>query len=1715
MTATIPQNFVELALDDGPTEPEPTWTDFTKRVKAISFASAGRQQDREDVAGGSLRVLFRDDDRVLDPRNLAGPYFGKLKPMKRIRWRWPNSGYAIADVTATLSGNEITDELRETGTTGDGRPRRVTSNDFDVTQLGQTTLSAGVNSSVTTLPITAWQEEWPGNSAFRIMVDQETMIVTGGFGTTSLTVVRGVAQAWGTAQAAAAHSDGATVTTAFSPPDVWEFKAASLGGKFADQAQLVTTPAGHRALKMIVHPGDQNDAADATRERIEGNFTAAGDTGEMHFYGFSNEYPADFAANNFGCFIGQIGPNHNSGTAAVYLRVNSNDVFELGFNAGVLNVSTFVGTNTTAYQFNDVPVSKSVRHDFIVGIEWKLTATGRLVLYHREEGQPWRRLLNLSGIVTSSSLSGVTPAIKRKHGIYRNAHATATNYLYLSNVRQATSWEDVQFEDPPAHDSSIGIWPAATNLLTAALNQGGGTAATVDDADYQFMGAAMQLSTFDAVNDNAFRTFSGLTIGNVYTDSIWVDREEIDARFLKLQIRNAANSATVAEVNVPRKKGLQRVQITWTAAETSGRVRLICTDATNLPIRVWHGRPQLETGAIATPFAGFGTRAASRAQLPSTGWSATQGWAAMLVRTGWAAGDPTATGGNVLELFNWRASATEQILAYWDDAAQVWKFNRVHSGSGTSASASAPLPRVGSLALVVVAWTATQVKISVNGSAFVTASNSVIPTGLPATIDVGSLGGSSEFLRGSVKWFTWGFGTLTDADASSLFDAYVIGLGEPAPTNLVWASAANVQGMWSAETETYVVKSDLIRFQGFINSFPPTWGVRRTEVEIQASDAFKALSLFPLPKSNPDFTDYNDVVSARKPGFFFLLNEQAGTKVAHHVRKRKRREHETRRHYRKHGIHHWKTRVTRFDADGMTGPPGVYKNTPQLAQPGLIIGEPDFSTRFRRAQAEHVIIPLDDADDSPQGSLTLEAWISPDSIVTSGSGNRNAIWSGPPLSFGSNLHAFMLYISSDVLIGDFPDVGGFNPFPSVTQAWVPGRIYYVAVTVDESLEATAVVGDVTNETFTVGTPVSLASVGALITTPYRLKIGGADDSAYYFDGRIAKAAIYQRGLSPNGALADHFESGAFRGFAQHASGTRISEILDLVGAWTGSGGGGGAPAPAQSGFKGLRVDSQLSLANLQTTLDDAVAMGAEIIRFSAFWDNIETSDNVYNWTKHDNVVAECQARGLKIVFHIAQTPTWAVAGGGWTPPTTTTQLNQWKSFLQTMAARYGTDVDLYEIWNEPNGASFWNSASAQSAWPAEYAKVLRYAHDGLKAGNAAVRISAMNTNRGLVSGYMNEVYDALEADVGIPTCQANNYYFDVLSVHPYALTHSPSFAAGGDDIADAWGGVIGRSFLDYRRARDLVHTREGVWKDVYLGEFGYNTDGSSNNGPVADATRATYVQMAFDAIRADGFVIGLSWYAWKQATSAWDIDGTLTGAAFAAVDPAPPVASSPEPTPLRLLDAGRRQVQPVRQGGQLALSEIAETVAAEDGLFTVRDNRFIFLDSDYRDRWPYSQISATFADDPFDDEYLALAPEPSYDESRLVTSVSGSMLGSEDTQVVTDAVAEGEYLPREDDLGDLICVSDADVLAIVQDRLARSKDAEYRIESLTIEPFRDARLWNQVLARGFQDRILFVRRGIEVGTAFAQDSRIEHVEDELDLRSETPSWRTTWRLSPA
>ncbi len=720
----------------------------------------------------------------------------------------------------TLSGNEITDAVRKTGTSGDMRPIRFPVMEADCEICDRTTLSGAMTNVQTTIPLTALPSKWPTGSSFRVMVDKETILVKPD-GTLNPPCVRGVAQRWATAQAAAAHSSGAVVSNWI---DGWMLgtassKAYSLGGIPSDQIQIVSDIVrnGTRAWKMIVRPGDANDAADLTRERAEMARLGLGELGERWYHSWSTYLPVGFHANQTfpGATIFQLGPNYGQGSPAMAVRVNQansgppphlgENYFRIVFNTGVDAVG-YIGTYTN--QFDIVYATEGVWHDFILYVDWNLTS-GTVYILHRIAGGAWSKVFEVTGVPTSTDFAGLgTPSVQRRQGIYRPADASLTNYLYLDEVRAGTSIEDVLFDTLPLRDDSTGIWPGTTNLLANDTFTVAGTAVITSDATVPLFGVSSKKVDFLALSDYVHRTFSGLTIGTVYTASLWVKREEVDARLLTFAVRNAANSADVATTSVRAVRGWTRVQVTWTAAETSGRIRLIMTDTVNKPVRAWIGSSQVEAAQIATPYTPVGTvRSNARVQVPSDTLSPTAGWIAFRVRIPWGNANEPGAGSGLNRIWFWGDGA-ENFQLYYQESDNKFKAAKFKSSASIgTATVTRPLQDNGDdYITIVVRWDANTIALSVDGQPFVSVSAVGTPTvGGFTTFDLGRVSTSAtSYMYGSIFWAAWSKGTVTDADAASL---QANGIWKSSLSGQkgyrVWTGSTNLAARWNIQPGQY------------------------------------------------------------------------------------------------------------------------------------------------------------------------------------------------------------------------------------------------------------------------------------------------------------------------------------------------------------------------------------------------------------------------------------------------------------------------------------------------------------------------------------------------------------------------------------------------------------------------------------------------------------------------------------------------------------------------------------------------------------------------------------------------------------------------------------------------------------------------------------------------------------------------------------------------
>ncbi len=85
--------------------------------------------------------------------------------------------------------------------------------------------------------------------------------------------------------------------------------------------------------------------------------------------------------------------------------------------------------------------------------------------------------------------------------------------------------------------------------------------------------------------------------------------------------------------------------------------------------------------------------------------------------------------------------------------------------------------------------------------------------------------------------------------------------------------------------------------------------------------------------------------------------------------------------------------------------------------------------------------------------------------------------------------------------------------------------------------------------------------------------------------------------------------------------------------------------------------------------------------------------------------------GLEIIARVDNQPSWArgdrlFPGSG--PPD---DLDDWRIFLERLAARYKGRIQAYQIWNEPNLDREWGNRAPNAE---EYVELLRVAHQAIK-----------------------------------------------------------------------------------------------------------------------------------------------------------------------------------------------------------------------------------------------------------------------------------------------------------------------------------------------------------------------------------------------------------------
>jgi len=279
----------------------------------------------------------------------------------------------------------------------------------------------------------------------------------------------------------------------------------------------------------------------------------------------------------------------------------------------------------------------------------------------------------------------------------------------------------------------------------------------------------------------------------------------------------------------------------------------------------------------------------------------------------------------------------------------------------------------------------------------------------------------------------------------------------------------------------------------------------------------------------------------------------------------------------------------------------------------------------------------------------------------------------------------------------------------------------------------------------------------------------------------------------------------------------------------------GLPEPVSgSDVTPLCVNAALAQYNekeLAWALDLIDAGGFAWVRQTFSWARIEPTAGAYDWAAWDAIVEAATARHLRIIAVLDDAPTWA----GTPPPA-----DAFARFAAAFAARYGAQIDEYQVWNNPNLRDGWGSNPNPSA----YAHLLQQAAEAIRAADPGARILlgslAPTTEQGPENLSEGRFLERLYVAGAAP-------FFDILAVQAYGFDTGPD-----DRRVDE--GVLNFSRSILLRERMIAHG-DGE-KAVWASHLGWNAPSAGETipsiwGEVDAETQAAYTVAAIERARRE------------------------------------------------------------------------------------------------------------------------------------------------------------------------------------------------------------------------------------------------------------------------
>src|SRR5260221_10677647 len=165
-------------------------------------------------------------------------------------------------------------------------------------------------------------------------------------------------------------------------------------------------------------------------------------------------------------------------------------------------------------------------------------------------------------------------------------------------------------------------------------------------------------------------------------------------------------------------------------------------------------------------FSGNSSRSRSTLiQVPVNLINPTQSWVVIRVKMGF---DATTSLSPDPVMWDMSESDPAVLFVYYDVGSDKFHLVRASKIGGKTLASAKQTFTTGTTKTVIAAWTATTMKISIDGSPFVQTTESIIPKQSPFLIGSTLVQGSGRQPNSDYYWVAAGVGSLTDADAQTI-----------------------------------------------------------------------------------------------------------------------------------------------------------------------------------------------------------------------------------------------------------------------------------------------------------------------------------------------------------------------------------------------------------------------------------------------------------------------------------------------------------------------------------------------------------------------------------------------------------------------------------------------------------------------------------------------------------------------------------------------------------------------------------------------------------------------------------------------------------------------------------------------------------------------------------------------------------------------------------